>query len=100
MNFTRSLPIILALASTATPCLAQAPRAFEPNPVFSAATVFPPALLQGAHFRVRDHVLSARYIDYFEIDTDYGTFEAIGILQVATRIKEIEAIANLVAYKN
>jgi len=70
---------------------------FETPAPLSAARILDPALLQGPHHRVRDLVISDGYMAHFEVDTDFGLFQADGVPQVKTRIAEAEALAKLAA---
>ena len=93
----KPLPII----PTALFCLvqalpAQAPAAHESAVVLNAADLLPAELLRGPTHRVRDQVVTDGFMAHFEIDSDFGTFEAMGVPQLATRVAEIEAIRKLV----
>jgi hypothetical protein len=45
---------------------------------------------------VREQVLTDGYLAHFEIDSDFGTFEAAGVPQVRQRVDEVAAIRKLV----
>ena len=75
---------------------AQAPAAFETAVALNASDLLPAELLRGQSHRVRDQVVTDGYMAHFEIDTDFGTFEAVGVPQVKRRIAEAEAIRKLV----
>jgi hypothetical protein len=78
---------------------AQAPQAapvFEPATRFHAPDLFPAGKLQGPSYRVRDQVVTDGFMAHFEIDSDFGLFEATGVPQAKRRIVEIEAIRKLV----
>jgi hypothetical protein len=83
----------LALASTA---FAQAPAAYETGVVLPAAELLPAELLRGPSYRVRDQVVTDGFMAHFDIDSDFGTFRAIGVPQAKRRIAECEAIRKLV----
>lgn len=91
------IPVALVLA-LATPCFAQAQAtaAFESGVMLKASELLPAPLLRGPSHRVREQVATDGYMAYFEIDTDFGTFQAIGVPQAKTRIAEAEAIRKLV----
>ncbi len=76
--------------------IAQAPAPYEQGALLNAADLLPAELLRGDSHRVRDQVVTDGYMAHFEIDSDFGTFTAIGVPQVKTRIAEIEAIRKLV----
>lgn len=78
------------------PLRAQAPTAFELPVIMEASTLLDPALMRGPSHRVRDIVHTDGYMAHFEIDTDFGMFEAVGVPQVKARIAEVEAIRRLV----
>ncbi len=64
--------------------------------VLSAAQLLGPAAT-GPTYRVREAVPTDGYMAHFTIDSDYGEFRCIGTPQAATRIREMEAIAKLMA---
>lgn len=76
---------------------AQAPQAYEVPPVFEAGSVVPAELMRGPHHRVRAMAPSDGYLTHFTIDSDYGVFECAGRRQLRQRVREIGAIAELVA---
>jgi hypothetical protein len=88
----------LACGALIAPAFAQAPAAasFEQGALVQAAVLLPADLLRGPSYRVRDLVGTDGYMAHFEIDTDFGTFNAIGVPQAKQRIVEIEAIRKLV----
>ncbi len=88
--------VFLTCAAIIAPAFAQAPAAFEQGVVMSAADLLPNDILQGSSYRVRDQVVTDGYMAHFEIDSDFGTFEAIGVPQAKRRIVEAEAIRKLV----
>ncbi len=89
----------LALLATSLSLVAQVAPSIpdEGGIVINASDMLPPSLLQGPSFRVRDQVVTDGYMAHFEIDTDFGTFSAIGVPEVKSRIAEAEAIKVLVA---
>jgi hypothetical protein len=87
----------LACAAMIAPAFAQpAPAAFEQGVALKAASLLPAESLQGSSYRVRDLVPTDGYMAYFTIDSDFGTFEAVGVPQARKRIVEAEAIRKLV----
>lgn len=89
------LPI--ACFALASPAYAQtSPAAYEQGAVVRAADLLPAELLRGPSHRVRDLVGTDGYMAHFEIDTDFGTFRAIGVPAAKRRIVEAEAIRKLV----
>lgn len=93
-------PLIISLACVAltAPGSAQtpAPAAYELGVTLKAAELLPVDLLRGPSYRVRNQVVTDGYLAHFEIDSDFGTFEAIGVPQARRRIVEAEAIRKLV----
>ncbi len=75
---------------------AQAPAAFEDVVALNASELLPAESLLGPSHRVRNQVITDGYMAHFEIDTDFGTFKAIGVPQVKHRIAEAQAIRKLV----
>lgn len=93
------LHAFLALAATFSLALAAedaAPRAFETGVVLKASDLLPADCMRGPCHRVREQVVTDGYLAHFEVDTDFGTFQAVGVPQVRQRIKETEAIRKLV----
>ena len=64
--------------------------------LLNASDLLPADLLRGESHRVRDHVATDGFLAHFQIDSDFGTFEAIGVPQAKSRIAEIRAIKKLV----
>lgn len=97
----RSLPIHLAgFLATAGILSAQTPQpvvVHELPPLFQASQALPPGLFAGPHHRVRELAQGDGYLVHFTVDSDYGTFECVGLRDLQRRVREIEAIASLVA---
>jgi len=75
---------------------AQAPATHETAVALNAADLLPAEQLRGPSHRVRDIVMTDGFLAHFEIDTDFGAFEAVGVPQVKLRIAEADAIRKLV----
>jgi hypothetical protein len=86
----------LTLIAVSPFALAQAPAEYETPVLLQASTLLPADQRQGPSHRVRDLVATDGYMAHFQIDSDFGTFEAIGVPQVKVRIAEINAIRTLV----
>jgi hypothetical protein len=86
----------IAAIALCQPAFAQAPAAFETPVVLNATDLLPAEVLQGPAHRVREQVVTDGFQAHFEIDTDFGTFEAVGVPQIQRRIIEAEAIRKLV----
>ncbi len=87
----------LGLLQLAPALHAQAPSGHEIPPVFQAAEVLKPGQLAGPHHRVRASAPSDGYLTHFTVDSDFGTFTCVGVRELETRLREIDAIARLVA---
>jgi hypothetical protein len=92
---TLHIPAIAAIAIYQS-AFAQAPATFEGPVQINAAELLPAESLLGPSHRVRDFAFTDGYMVHFDIDTDFGTFEAVGVPQVKVRIAEAEAIRKLV----
>ncbi len=87
----------LAIATLTAPVFAQStPAAYEPGVLLEASTLLPPEQMRGPSHRVRNQVATDGYMAHFEIDSDFGTFEAVGVPQALQRVREIDAIRTLV----
>jgi len=63
---------------------------------FSAAAILPPELLGSEHHQVSDIVVLYGPQLFFEVKSDFGTFEARGKSMLRRRVAEVHAIAGLV----
>ncbi len=88
--------LILTLAASISLAGAQQPAAFEQEALLTATELLPANLLKGTTYRVRNQVATDGYLAHFEIDSDFGTFKAIGVPAAKRTIAEIEAIHQLV----
>jgi hypothetical protein len=86
----RVLAVAVALAS---PTFGHA--AFETPPTLGAADVAPPELLSGPHYKVAPKATIEGYLAKFDVESDLGTFPALGTELLRIRISEIPAIASL-----
>lgn len=84
---------LLFVAAFATVTGAQS---FESEPTLPAADLLPASLLRGEHHSVGDSVRIVGFLGAFQIDSDFGTFEASGTELARVRIAEVYAIAALV----
>lgn len=87
---------ILLVILTHSGLQAAEPASFEQGVILNASSLLPAELLRGDSHRVRDLVATDGYMAHFEIDSDFGTFDAIGVPQANRRIAEIQAIKKLV----
>ena len=86
----RVLAVAIALAS---PTFAYA--AFETPPTLDATDVAPPELLSGPHYKVAPKATVDGYMAKFEVESDFGSFTALGTELLRIRVSEIPAIASL-----
>lgn len=68
---------------------------YEQPPLQRAADVVPPELLQGPHHRVVEPVRTDGFLRSYSIESDFGSFEAVGDAMLRTRVAEIQALAEL-----
>lgn len=95
--FYRSVAFgLISNAFLGSSAMAQNPLSSETPVVLAAQDLLPASLLVGGSHRVRDQVVTDGYMAHFTIDTDFGSFEAVGLPQVQRRITEAEAIRKLV----
>ena len=82
------------LAALASPLLAAG--AYEEPPILlSAADTVPAELLRGEHHTVADRVENDGFMNHYRIESDFGTFEAEGNVELRERVREILAISQL-----
>ncbi|MCW5558707.1 MAG: hypothetical protein KIT22_12875 [Verrucomicrobiae bacterium] len=84
------------VAAIALPAFSWAADSFEAGGILKASELLPAESLRGPSHRVRDPVVSDGYLAHITIDTDFGTFEAVGVPQALCRITEAGAIRKLV----
>ncbi|MCB1089310.1 MAG: hypothetical protein KDM63_19895, partial [Verrucomicrobiae bacterium] len=80
-------------AQTAPPAPASA---YELPPVFQASQILDRSLLIGPNHRVRELAYGDGYLIHFTVDSDFGTYDCVGIHDLQRRVREIHAIASLV----
>ena len=85
----------LALAAIIAPAFAQ-DGPFEQGVQLNALDLLSAQSMRGPSYRVRDVAVTDGYMAYFTIDSDFGTFEAVGVPQARRRMAEAEAIRRLV----
>lgn len=90
-----SFVLPLACAALIAPAFAQT-GSFEQGVLLNAASLLPAESLRGPSHRVRDQVPTDGFMAFFTMDSDFGTFEAVGVPQARRRVVEIEAIRTLV----
>jgi hypothetical protein len=91
----RAVAVIAVAAAGWTASAAGQGGADEPAPIFKASALLPAAQMKGPHHAVQEAVATPGFYHVFTVTSEYGTFEANGTSQVATRIREITGIAAL-----
>ena len=71
------------------------PLGWEVPPLFSAAGLLTPDWLKGPHHSVQDELVNDGAQHHFVVSSEFGTFPAVGMPTLRTRVIEIEAIAAL-----
>ena len=71
------------------------PLGWEVPPLFSAAGLLTPDWLKGPHHSVQDEVVNDGAQHHFVVSSEFGTFPAVGMPMLRTRVIETEAIAAL-----
>lgn len=72
------------------------PANYDPETMtISAASLLPPEVLQGEHYKVADDVTVSGYMNHYTVDSDYGVFTAVGNRKLKMLLHEIDAIAEL-----
>jgi len=85
----------LALIAGVAPGLLARGDGFETPPVLSARDRVPADVLTGAHHRIDDRVENDGFMNHFVVHSDFGEFEAPSERMLATRVREVYAIAKL-----
>jgi len=89
-----SLPPAAALVPALAAALAVA-AAYEVPRTFKAAELLAPAQMKGPHHTVGPAVKTEGYFHVFDLTTDYGPLQAEGRSMLATRLQEVDALAEL-----
>lgn len=71
------------------------PLGWEVPPLFSAVGLLTPDWLKGPHHSVQDEIVNDGAQHHFVVSSEFGTFPAVGMPMLRTRVIEIEAIAAL-----
>ena len=87
----------VALLATAIFSANAAGAEFEDAPVFKASEILSADMLSGDNFRVQEEVGSDGYWDIYTVETEFGEFSAHGWIALRELIREIDAIAALMA---
>ena len=97
MPSMKFVSVCLALAASASlPAAARVvTRGPQDQAPLHAASLLQPKELKGPHFTVDDPVGTDGFFHIFTLTSDYGTFTAVGMSEVTTRIDDIRAIAAL-----
>lgn len=89
------IALLCAAALAAAGIRLAAVPADEPPPTFTAGTLLSAAQLKGPHHAVLGAVDTPGYYHVFRIQSDFGTFDAVGRTMLAVRLREIEGLATL-----
>jgi hypothetical protein len=92
---TRSTAVLGACATLLAAIALHAAGPYETPPTFKASVLLPPTALKGPHFKVEETVTLEGLHRRYKITSDYGAFDALGDQLLATRLKEVEALARL-----
>lgn len=100
MARTRSFPaahrsMFSALALVAATLALAAQGGDEPPPSLKAQDVLSPDVVRGPHYTVAEQVKTEGFYHQFDIQSDFGPFEAVGKSQLTVRVAEIAALASL-----
>lgn len=98
LNADIRVPDGLPKPSTAVPEISSAPApkaGYEWPAVLSASKLISPELLNGPAHRIQERVATDGYMAHFMVESDYGTFECVGIEQLGTTVREVYAIQRL-----
>jgi hypothetical protein len=89
------LAALVGLAVVAGLIVPSRAEQFEAPVNRKAAETIPAELLRGPNYSVRQTVVSYGYMNQWTLDSDFGTFKAVGEGALRARIREIYAIAEL-----
>jgi hypothetical protein len=87
----RPLVVLLGAAAIA----GSATGGFEPAPTFQASKLLSPKSLKGPHHTVAEQVTAQGYYQEFHIVSEFGDIAAEGRTVLATRLLEVDALAQL-----
>jgi hypothetical protein len=89
----------IRLVTTLSPALAVAALAlaasYEAPRTFRAADLLAPAQVKGPHHAVAAEVKGEGYLLRYDLTTDFGPLEAEGTSMLLTRLREVDALAEL-----
>jgi hypothetical protein len=77
------------------PAPSPGPLGWEVPSLFSAVGLLAPDWLKGPHHSLQDEVVNDGAQHHFVVSSEFGTFPAVGIPMLRSRVIEIEAIAAL-----
>ena len=87
--------LVLVLSIVVVAAVAAGAADYELHTNRKVAEVVPPELAKGPHYTVRDPVVTDGYMYHFQVDSDFGPFEAAGIGALRKLAREIWAIGEL-----
>ena len=100
-----ALAVVLLVACSAPkererlPLPSPGPLGWEVPTLFSAAGLLTPDWLKGSHHSVQDEVVNDGAQHHFVVNSEFGTFPAVGMPMLGTQVIETEAIAALKAVR-
>jgi hypothetical protein len=91
----RRLALVLSMLLLAAVAVAVAAADYETPASRRVAEVLPAELIKGPHYTVRDPVVTDGYMNYYQVDSDFGPFEVTGTGALRKLLREIWAIGEL-----
>ena len=73
---------------------------FEEIPLLKASDLMPGEVLSGPHHQVEENVTNDGFTNYYNIQSDFGYFNAFGNDMLIIRVQEIYALAKITEIKN
>lgn len=100
----RSIACLASLALTLsavgltaqTPVQQPAPTATtETPPILKASEVLKPEIIKGPHHSVRESIVTSGFLNQYNLDSNFGSFQVKGNSLLAKRVHEVNAMAAL-----
>ncbi len=95
----RCVATILMGTATLIGSLEGKPEEFEEIPLLKASELMPAAVLSGPYHEVEEVVYNDGFTNYYNINSDFGYFRAVGNDMLIIRVQEIYALAKIDAIK-
>ncbi len=87
--------VLLAASVAGAPVRAQDGNEVEIPPILQASQVLPPELLQGPQHRIADKVRNDGLLNYYTLNSKFGSIEVQGTELLYRRVHEINALAEM-----